>query len=176
MNAKQKLQKHSDPAGDSPENFKSVFRNHPAGVAVVTLPGLNGPVGFTVTSVASVSADPAILVFSITAGSSSREAIDDADSVVVNFLAHDQQQVAKTFAQTGIERFANIAWEMLPTGESVLDGSAGWIQGQIDQRVPVGGSLLIVVRANQSYRRDDAHPLVYVDRTYHQLGVDSQVQ
>lgn len=50
----------------SPELLRSVFRQHAAGVAVITARGESGPVGFTATSLASVSADPPI-------GSLSRE-------------------------------------------------------------------------------------------------------
>ena len=41
--------------------FKGVFRRHPAGVAVITTVVDGEPVGFTATSVISVSADPPLL-------------------------------------------------------------------------------------------------------------------
>ncbi len=49
----------------SAEEYKAVFRRHPAGVAVVTLvdPVTRELVGFTATSVISVSADPPVLAF-----------------------------------------------------------------------------------------------------------------
>lgn len=42
----------------SADDFKSAFRNHPAGVSVVTADPGDGPVGLTATSVISVSANP----------------------------------------------------------------------------------------------------------------------
>ncbi|CAM5612699.1 hypothetical protein SGRIM128S_06661 [Streptomyces griseomycini] len=41
----------------SPDLLRSVFRKHAAGVAVITARGRSGPVGFTATSLASVSAE-----------------------------------------------------------------------------------------------------------------------
>ena len=38
------------------------------------------------------------------------------------------------------------------------------------QRVPVGGSYLVSVRALAHGVADDALPLVYHDRTYHRIG------
>jgi flavin reductase (DIM6/NTAB) family NADH-FMN oxidoreductase RutF len=154
----------------TPDEFKAVFRNHPAGVAVVTLRGRNGPVGFTATSVASVSAAPPVLAFSLAAASSSRPALERAQSVVVNFLAEDQRDVAATFARRGVDRFAEVAWHPLPTGEPVLRGVTAWVRGEIDERIPVGDSLLVTVRAGLSQRHEDKQPLVYLDRTYHRLG------
>ena len=168
------LERTKPDADLSTDDFKAVFRNHPAGVAVVTMAGPFGPVGFTVTSVASVSAAPAVLVFSLTAGSSSRPAVERARSVAINFLAHDQREIAETFARRGIDRFAQVEWNPLPTGEPVLHGAAAWVCGQIDQRIPVGDSLLITVRAVLSQRREGARPLVYVDRTYHRLSDHTQ--
>lgn len=162
--------RHAAAAGISPDDFKAVFRNHPAGVAVVTLRGPDGPVGFTATSVTSVSAAPPVLAFSLAAASSSRPALERASSVVVNFLAEDQRDVAATFARRGVDRFAQVAWTSLPTGEPVLRGVTAWVRGEIDERIPVGDSLLVTVRAGLSARHDGTRPLVYVDRTYHRLG------
>jgi flavin reductase (DIM6/NTAB) family NADH-FMN oxidoreductase RutF len=150
-----------------------VFRNHPAGVAVVTLRGPLGPVGFTATSVSSVSEAPPVLVFSLAASSSSRPALEQASSVVVNFLADDQQDVAEMFARRGVDRFANVPWKSLPTREPSLHGVTAWVYGEIDERVPVGDSLLVTVRAVHAERRRGSRPLVYLDRTYLRLGEHS---
>lgn len=158
----------------SPEDFKTVFRHHPAGVAVVAMSTPEGPFGFTATSVSSVSADPGVLVFSVSAGSSARSVLEDVSSVAVNFLAEDQQQVAEAFARRGVDRFAEVGWQSLPTGEPKLDGVAAWMRGEIDQRIAVGDSLLVTVLVSQSHHRGDARPLVYVDRTYFSLGERTQ--
>ena len=57
--------------GLSADAFKRAFRNHAAGVAIITADAGNGPVGLTATSVFSVSAEPALLVFSVSDDSSS---------------------------------------------------------------------------------------------------------
>ncbi|MER6100681.1 flavin reductase [Streptomyces sp. NPDC001728] len=45
--------------------FRGVFRTHPAGVAIITAMGERQPVGFTATSLASVSSAPALLSFGV---------------------------------------------------------------------------------------------------------------
>lgn len=162
------------PAEVSPEDFKSVFRHHPGGVAVITLRTPAGPVGFTATSVISVSAEPPVLAFSLAATSSSRAAVESAESVVVNFLGPGQEEVATRFALRGIDRFEGVSWCPLPTGEPVLRGTAAWIRAEIDTRIPVGDSLLVTLRARLAHQREDPAPLVYVDRGYHRLGDHSR--
>ncbi|MEE6281264.1 flavin reductase family protein [Georgenia sunbinii] len=156
--------------GVTVEEFKAVFRHHPAGVAVITLRTPTGPVGLTATSVISVSADPPLLAFSLASTSSSRPALEAAQSLVVNFLAADQSDVAARFARRGVDRFEGVDWCPLPTGEPVLRGTTAWVRGRIAHRFPVGDSLLITVHADLAHRADDPEPLVYVDRTYHRLG------
>jgi flavin reductase (DIM6/NTAB) family NADH-FMN oxidoreductase RutF len=161
--------------GISAQDFKAVFRHHPAGVAVITLRAPDGPVGFTATSVISVSAEPPILAFSLAASSSARPAVMGAESLVVNFLAADQQHVAAQFARRGVDRFATTPWAPLPTGEPVLEGTTVWVRGLVEERIPVGDSLLVTLRAVCAGHGDTDSPLTYVDRTYHRLGEHSRL-
>lgn len=154
----------------TPEQYKSVFRRHAAGVAVVTLLGDRGPVGFTATSVISVSAEPPLLAFSIDSGSSSWPALARTRTLVVSFLAQDQADLSARFAARGEDRFAAGGWSTLPTGEPVLDGAQSWVRGRVVQRTPVGTSYLVSVRALDHGTRDDAEPLVYRDRRYYALA------
>ena len=153
----------------TPEQYKSVFRQHAAGVAVVTLLAEDGPVGFTATSVISVSAAPPLLAFSIDSGSSSWPALSRARTLVVSFLAHDQADLSGRFAARGVDRFAAGGWSSLPSGEPALDGVQSWVRGRIVQRTPVGTSYLISVRALDHATRPEAEPLVYRDRAYYTL-------
>nr|WP_090033625.1 flavin reductase family protein [Cellulomonas marina] len=158
-----------DPDGLTPEEYKDVFRQHAAGVAVVTLSGPRGPVGFTATSVISVSAAPPLLAFSVDSGSSSWPALSVARTVVVNFLAEDQADVSSRFATRGQDRFAGGGWSRLPSGEPVLHGTQSWVRARVLDRVPVGTSFLVSLHALEHGTRPEARPLVYRDRAYHRL-------
>lgn len=156
----------------SPEEFKTVFRQHPAGVAVVALRDGDGFAGFTATSVISVSASPALLAFSVASSSSSWPALTRATTLTVSFLADSQPQVSAQFAARGIDRFAGGGWSLLPTGEPVIDDASAWIRGRIVQRTPTGDSYLVSVWALDHAVRPGAEPLVYRDRNYYRLTQD----
>ncbi len=158
------------PSQVSPTDFKSVFRRHPAGVAVVTFSHDGVLYGFTATSVISVSADPPVLTFSIDSTSSSWPALAEADTLVVNFLAAAQVEVSARFATRGIDRFAEGGWSVLATGEPVLDGNQAWARGRIVQRTAIGRSFLVSVLALEAHQAGPTDPLVYHDRTYHAVG------
>ncbi|MGO1510773.1 MAG: flavin reductase family protein [Actinomycetaceae bacterium] len=172
-----------DPGGISAESLKTVFRHHPAGVAVVTLEHEGRPVGFTATSVISLSADPPLLAFSLASTSSSWPAVAAARTLAVSFLADHQDVVSARFATSGIDRFAAGGWSRLETGEPVIDGAVSWLRCEVVQRTAVGGSFLVSLRAVRSSLGDGAlprasepvSPLVYHDRTYHRIGSGSAI-
>lgn len=154
----------------SPDAYKEVFRRHPAGVAVVTLRDGERLVGFTATSVISVSAAPPLLAFSLASTSSSWPAVSRARTLAISFLSGAQDDVSARFATSGIDRFAPGGWTALPSGEPVIDGAVSWVRGRVVQRTPVGGSYLVSVRALAHGTTTEVTPLVYHDRTYHRIG------
>ncbi|MCP2267032.1 flavin reductase family protein [Promicromonospora thailandica] len=178
LSALERLLDQQDEPQLRPEEFKAVFRGHPAGVAVVALVHEGRPVGFTATSVISVSAAPPLLAFSLASTSSSWPAVSAAETLAVSFLADHQGDLSARFATSGIDRFADGGWSPLPTGEPVIDDAVSWFRARIVQRTPVGDSYLISLRALASSRTGDrpgpaASPLVYQDRTYHRIGTDT---
>ncbi|WP_382310409.1 flavin reductase family protein [Herbiconiux sp. UC225_62] len=176
------------PSGDSvtPEEFKAAFRNHPAGVAVITADAGDGPVALTATSVFSVSVEPPLLVFSISDLSSSTPTIRRADTVVVHLLGAAQLDIAKLGATSGIDRFADTTiWDRLPTGEPYFPSAHAWIRGRVVNKMEAGGSTVVAVQALQtkappagdpSADAAEAEPLVYHNRTWHRLGEHSKIQ
>ncbi|MDY0910212.1 flavin reductase family protein [Microbacterium sp. CFBP9034] len=163
------------------DDFKALFRGHPGGVAVITADDGRGPVALTATSVSSVSADPPLLVFSVSALSSASAAIRGSRTVIVHLLDADDLAVAKLGATSGIDRFADTSqWSRLVTGEPVFHGVRAWVRCDIVDRMDAGGSTVIAAHALQSNVARDAQgsagALVYHDRTWHRLGEHSRAE
>jgi flavin reductase (DIM6/NTAB) family NADH-FMN oxidoreductase RutF len=162
------------------ETFKTAFRLHPAGVAVVTAdPTGDEPVAMTVSSLASVSTEPPMLVFSVSALSSSAPALERSDTVVVHMLGADHLEIAKLGATSGIDRFADRdAWRRLPTGEPVFTEVYSWLRGEIVFRLEAGNSTICLVHIVEAHLPEVAPvtaPLVYHARTWHRLGEGSTI-
>jgi flavin reductase (DIM6/NTAB) family NADH-FMN oxidoreductase RutF len=169
--------------GLTPDEFKMAFRNHAAGVAVITADAGNGPVGMTATSVFSISATPPLLVFSASDLSSSTPTLTEADTVVVHLLGSDDLDLAVLCATSGIDRFADTSqWSRLSTGEPYFPNVHAWIRGRVVNKLKAGSSTLFVVNALESFSasaagsdhpKADAKPLVYHNRTWHHLTESS---
>lgn len=167
-----------DQEGLDPEAFKRAFRHHAAGVALVSADDGTGPVALTATSVFSVSADPALLVFSVSDTSRSAPTIRNAGTLVVHILSGDQADLARLGAERDVDRFADSErWSRLLTGEPFRTDVPTWIRGRIVDMLGVGGSTLVVVHALQAgfETERDVEPLVYHDRTWHRLTEGSRI-
>ncbi|MDH2442573.1 flavin reductase family protein [Amnibacterium sp. CER49] len=160
--------------GLSAADFKTAFRNHAAGVAVITADAGDGPVGLTATSVFSVSAEPPLLIFSVSSSSSASPTLQRADTVIVHLLGAAQVDLARLCATSGIDRFADRSiWDRLLTGEPYFPAAHVWIRARVIERMEAGTSTVIAAHALQAALPDedgDEAPLVYHNRGYHALG------
>ncbi|HVX47321.1 MAG TPA: flavin reductase family protein [Mycobacteriales bacterium] len=145
---------------DPAEAFREVFQRHAVGVAVIACGGAV-PVGFTATSVVSVSADPPMLSFNIGHRTSSWPALRTAEHIAVNLLAAGQTDLARTFATSGIDRFgAAGAWRRGPHGLPVLPGVLAWLGATVRGRFAAGDHSVVIAEVTDAHYTD-AEPLLY---------------
>ncbi|EQM31820.1 flavin reductase family protein [Rhodococcus erythropolis] len=81
------------------------------GVAVVTSGEGDAACGMTISSLTSISLDPAILMVSLTQGSRTTDMVDKTGRFAVSILGSRQEAVARRFATRGGERFAGLDCE-----------------------------------------------------------------
>ncbi|MFK4790769.1 flavin reductase family protein [Microbacterium sp. ZW T5_56] len=159
---------------DLATEFKAAFREHPAGIALITADSSAGPVGLTASSVASVAVDPAALVFSVTRTTGSAGLILSAGSFLVHLLDARHAGIAAEFAVSGGERFTpEQGWATLPTGEPHLTTARVALRCRSLQQVPVGSSMLVVsevIDIHVASAADATMPLVYHDRAFRAVG------
>lgn len=152
---------------DLTAGFKEAFRLHPAGVALVSAHAPDGLVGLTVSSVASVSADPPVLVFSVTRTTGSAAGVLAAPSFVVHMLADTQAGIADAFARTGAPRFTpEQGWSELPTGEPYLPSATVALRCVTRETVRVGPSVLVLADVRQVIPGTSGDALIYQDRRF----------
>ncbi|WP_349429030.1 flavin reductase family protein [Microbacterium sp. LWS13-1.2] len=163
----------------SADQFKRAFRNHPAGVAVVSASVDGDRAALTVSSLSSLSAEPPLLVFSVSDMSSSTPVVLAAKTVVVHMLDANCAWLAKLGAERGADRFSDAnRWAIFPEGEPFFVDAPVVIRARVVDHVRAGSSTLCIVEAIEIVDRDAAEsdsgrPLVYHNRTWHELGPGS---
>jgi len=170
----------TETGGLSAPEFKAAFRQHPSGIAVITADAGNGPVAMTASSVFSVSAEPPVLVFSVSQMSSAAPTLLAADTLVVHMLSAENLDLALLGAASGVDRFADTSlWARLETGEPYFVDANAWIRGRVVDRMRIGESTVVAVHALSASVPHDgeaANPLVYHNRTWHHLGAHSRIE
>jgi len=155
------------------DRFKTAFRQHPAGVALIAASTSEGPVGLTASSVASVSADPPALSFSVTRATGSAGGILGADTFTVHLLSEQNAPIAAVFSRSGSERFTpEQGWTTLPTGEPYLPAAPAALRCRALTTVPIGASSLVLAEVLDVVVDNHDTPLIYVDRAFRALAAD----
>ncbi|MFI8002973.1 flavin reductase family protein [Streptomyces sp. NPDC086010] len=145
----------------APELLRSVFRQHAAGVAVITAAG-DGPVGFTATSLSSVAAEPPLVSFGVGTASSSWPVVAEAEHIGVHLLGEEQRELAATFARSGADRFGpSTRWRVGPEGVPLLDGVVAWLVCRVVARIPAGDHRIVIAEVESGDPSGGGRPLVY---------------
>ena len=143
--------------------LRRVPRSHAAGVAVLTAPG---PVGVTVTSFTSLSADPPLVSFALAETSSTWGRVADAEWFGIQVLAADQVAVAERFAARGVDRFAPpTSWRPGPHGVPLLDGCLAWLVCSRHGVFRLGDHHLVVGAVEHAEAGESGDGLVHVHGT-----------
>ncbi|ODU05959.1 MAG: hypothetical protein ABS81_05955 [Pseudonocardia sp. SCN 72-86] len=154
---------HAPCPDDERARFRSVLGHYPTGVAVITaLTPTGEPVGMTVGTFSSVSLQPALVSFLADHTSTSLPRIGSAASFCVNVLAEDQQDMGRTFAARGDDKFAGLGWSTTATGSPRLDGVAAWVDCTIEYVHTTGDHLLVLGRVVDLRADPQRRPLLFL--------------
>jgi 3-hydroxy-9,10-secoandrosta-1,3,5(10)-triene-9,17-dione monooxygenase reductase component len=147
-------------SGFSAERFRDVAGRFASGVTVITGVDEDGPVGFTCQSFHALSLDPPMVVFAVAHTSTSWPRIRKSGRCCVNVLADSQEEVARTFAMSGIDKFASQAWSPAEDGNPILEGVLAWFSCTVTGIHP-GGDHEVVTCDVHSIDATDREPLVF---------------
>ena len=156
---------------DDVSAFKLAFRRLAAGVSAVTARDVDGtPVGFTATSLASLSATPPLATFNMARTASTWRAIEQTDHVIIHILGAANRNVAAQLAADSSQRFVGDHWAPGPLNLPVRKDVPAWMLGRIVGRYPVHGSALIVVQIEDGALGAHDEALLYHEREFLKLG------
>jgi flavin reductase len=148
-------------------SFVSAMAAAVSGVNVVTTDGVSGRCGLTVSSMASVSASPPMLLICVDRRSPLVRAVSGNRVFAVNALGVRQAAVADTFAgrtDTPYD-FRVASWERGGTGVPLLIGAAARFECLVASTVEAG-SHTIVIGDVMASDRHPVRPLAYTRREY----------
>ena len=135
-------------------DFKGAMGAIASPVSVVTS-ATTQPHGTTVSAFASLSIEPPMVLVSLSLTSDLLPVVRESGWFGLNVLAHDQADVALTFARKGVDRFAAIEWEEV-LGVPRLAGSAAFVACEVGQFIEAGDHVMVTGFARAAEHRDVA--------------------
>jgi flavin reductase (DIM6/NTAB) family NADH-FMN oxidoreductase RutF len=153
-----------------PVSLRNTAGAFPSGVTIITTVSGGKPVGLTISSFASVSLDPPLLLVCVARTANSLPAFRVGGSMGVNVLANDQAWLAKRFAGRHEDRFAGVDFQTGPHGVPLLTGVAAWLDCHI-ARIYDGGDHVILLGRVHTVRRSGARPLLYHSGKMHDWAI-----
>jgi flavin reductase (DIM6/NTAB) family NADH-FMN oxidoreductase RutF len=155
------------------EDFKKALQLWASGVAVVTSHSEKfGMRGMTVTSFASVSAEPPQILVCLNKSADTGENIIQSQKFAVNLLTTKQQNVSNDFSggSSQEERFANTDWHMADTGIPILSDSLMSLECTVIERFSAGTHWIVIGEVQaKSCRTGD--PLLYFKGNYRKIHI-----
>jgi flavin reductase ActVB len=153
---------------DSEEiDFTRAMARVPGPVVVTTTVDESGRRwGFTASSFVSLSLTPPLVTVSLGKKASTHAAFTVADHFMVNVLAHDQSDIARRFATSGIDRFAAGDTVLLERGLPGVPEAVVRLACRMHDVVDGGDHSILVGRVLDCVTSADREALVYVDRGF----------
>jgi len=150
-----------------PARFRRVLGHFPTGVAVITgVDAAGSPAGMAIGSFSSVSLDPPLVAFMPDKKSSSWPKFKDSGHFCVNILGSDQEDVCRTFAISGGDKFAELAWQPAGSGSPILDGVLAWIDCDIEVVHEAGDHWIVIGKVRELDTASNQMPLVFFQGGY----------
>jgi len=152
------------------DEFRASCGHFATGVCVVTSLGADGPSGMTANAVTSLSLEPPLMIVCFALTSRTLAAVEDSRRFGVQFLAHDQGDVAARFASKLPERekFDGLEWSER-AGVPSIDGCLAWLGCELRDLHP-GGDHLIGVGEVVDLWQVAGDPLVFYRGDYWSLA------
>lgn len=126
-------------------SFREAMARVPSPVTIITTTGADGiPSGTTVSSFASLSVNPPMVIFALDNRGGMIERIRETNRIGINVLAGHQAEVAVRFAQRDLpDRFAETAWRR-DHGLPRIDGAVSWLRCEELRLVPGGDHTVVL--------------------------------
>ena len=150
--------------------FRRVLGHFASGVTVVTTCEAGTCHGITVSSFASLSLEPPLVLFCIDQQSSCHAVLANADGCVVNILAEDGEWLSRLFASRDPDKFAKVRYHVGLVGAPVLDDALAVIECRLHSQLPGGDHTIFVGEVVAVDVRSKAKPLLYFRSGYGQLA------
>lgn len=158
--------------------FREAMSCLPAAVAVVTTDGSFGPCGITISSLASVTDEPAMVSFCVARRSFANGAIKTNAVVAINLIAEEQSSIAVNFsrrpeANGPVDMFDEAHWTRKSSMPPILNDALLVMTGAVAEMIEVGTHTLFLIEVVSGKINSSLLPSVYFRRSFAGINLEA---
>jgi flavin reductase (DIM6/NTAB) family NADH-FMN oxidoreductase RutF len=153
----------------SAEAFRHACGRFATGVAIAAVMDESGvPRGLTVSSFASVSLEPPLILISLGHAVTNIDEFRRSRYFSLSFLREDQAHLSNQFARKGHDHFEGVPWRPGDTGAPLIQDALGTLECRLYQRFTSGDHDIFVGEVVRASARDGS-PLIHFAGRYRGL-------
>ena len=153
------------PEGDHQCDYRNALSQFATGITVITAPTPEGGIGMTANSFASVSLDPALILWSAAKDSLRYPVFMEASHFAIHVLREDQMQTAKSFARD-TDALSRVSPSYNAAGVPILDACLARFECKTEARHDAGDHTILVGRVENVLLDASGKPLIFSQRDY----------
>ena len=158
----------------TPDSLREVWGLFPTGIAVVTARAGGGDLyGVTINSFSSVSLDPPLVLFSLSRGLHTLNALLSAKAFAIHFLREDQRHLCARFSRALSDKWDNVPYRDGVTGCPVLEPALALMECTLYAQYDGGDHVIVVGRVEHIEKQQGENPLIFFRGRYHTLGAEA---
>ena len=152
-------------------SFRKTMGNFASSVCVVTTTQDQESHGVTISSFASLSLSPAMILFCLGKNSAKYPYFAKADLVAITILSNEQANMSENFSRNHENYWENI--DLIKgdqTGLPVIKGAIAYVEAEIENRYDGGDHIIFTAQVINCVTLSDLSPLIHFRSSYRQIG------
>ncbi|HET6732732.1 flavin reductase family protein [Mycobacterium sp.] len=155
----------------SPTTLREAFGHFPSGVIAIAAEIDGTRVGLAASTFMPVSLDPPLVSFAVQNTSTTWPKLKDLPYLGISVLGEAHDEAARTLAAKTGDRFAGLETVSTETGAVFIKGTSVWLESAIEQVVPAGDHLIVILRVSDITVHPEVPPIVFHRSTFRRLGI-----
>ena len=155
----------------TPTSLREAFGHFPSGVVAIAAEVAGVRVGLAASTFVPVSLEPPLVSFCVQNTSTTWPKLKDLPKLGISVLGESHDEAAKTLAAKTGDRFAGLETVSSESGAVFIKGTGLWLESAIEQLIPAGDHIIVVLRVWEVRVDAEVAPIVFHRSAFRRLGI-----
>ena len=155
----------------TPTSLREAFSHFPSGVVAIAAEVAGTRHGLAASTFVPVSLDPPLVSFCVQNTSTTWPKLKDLPMLGISVLGESHDDAARTLAAKTGDRFAGLETVSNDSGAVFIKGTALWLESAIEQLIPAGDHVIVVLRVTEVTVDAEVAHIVFHRSAFRRLGV-----